>query len=217
MNIFFGLASLLLLIGIAFLISENRKAVKLQTIFAGILMQAVLIFFVIKVPIGQTILQTMADAVNNIIQMGMEGVDFVFGGISDNFVFAINVLALIIFTSALISVLYYLKIIPILIKYIGRSVSFIMGTTGAETFSTVANSFLGGTEAPLVIKPFLPKLTCSALFVVLAGGFGSASACLLAGYFKLGIYMKSLLTAVFFHAVCCLMIVKIVIFDTAHS
>ncbi|MGL4374681.1 MAG: Na+ dependent nucleoside transporter N-terminal domain-containing protein, partial [Turicibacter sp.] len=145
MNIIFGLVSLIVLIGIAFLISENRKKVKFQTIIAGLLMQAVLIFFVIKVPIGQTILQTMADGVNNIITMGMEGVGFVFGGISDNFVFAINVLALIVFTSALISVLYYLKIIPFLIKYLGKSISFVMGTTGAETFSTVANSFLGGT------------------------------------------------------------------------
>ncbi|HAX72370.1 MAG TPA: NupC/NupG family nucleoside CNT transporter [Firmicutes bacterium] len=217
MNILFGILSLIVLVGIAYLFSENKKAVKFQTIIAGILMQVVLIFFVIKIPIGQTILETLSNFVNHIIQLGMEGVEFVFGGISDNYVFGINVLALIIFTSALISVLYYLRIIPFLIKYIGRSISFLMGTTGAETFSAVANSFLGGTEAPLVIKPFLAKLTRSELFAVMAAGFGSASAAILAGYAMMGIDMKYLLIAVFTVPFSCLMIAKVLIPETEES
>ncbi len=217
MNIIFGLLSLIVLILIAYLLSEHKKQIKLQTIVTGILMQAALIFFVIKVPVGQKILQAMANGVDSIIQMGMEGVNFVFGGLSENFVFAINVLALIIFTSALISVLYYFKIIPLLIKYIGNAISKLMGTTQAETFSTVANSFLGGTEAPLVIKPFIANLTRSELFAVMAGGFGSASAAILAGYALMGIDMKYLLIAVFTVPFSCLMIAKIMIPETEKS
>ena len=217
MNILFGLLSLTILLLIAFLLSEHKKQIKLQTIIAGILMQIALIFFVIKIPIGQTILQSMANGVDRIIQLGMEGVNFVFGGISENFVFAINVLSLIIFTSALISVLYYFKIIPLLIRIIGKAISLLMGTTQAETFSTVANSFLGGTEAPLVIKPFIPNLTRSELFAVMAGGFGSASAAILAGYALMGIDMKYLLIAVFTVPFSCLMIAKIMIPETEES
>ena len=112
MNILFSILALVCLLGIAFILSTDKKSIKVQTVVMGLLLQIILIFFVIKVPVGQVILENLAMGVNSIVQMGMEGVNFVFGGISDSYVFAINVLSLIVFTSALISVLYFLKVIP---------------------------------------------------------------------------------------------------------
>ena len=217
MNILFSLIALVCLIGVAYILSTDKKRIKLQTVIMGLVLQAILIFFVIKVPVGQVILEKLALGVDSVVQMGMEGVDFVFGGISDGYVFAINVLSLIVFTSALISVLYFLKIIPFLVKYVGKAIARLMGTTDVETFSAVANSFLGGTEAPLVIKPYLPKLTTSELFAVMVGGFGSASASILAGYSMMGIDMKYLLIAVFTVPFSTLMISKIMIPETEVS
>ncbi|WP_235069577.1 NupC/NupG family nucleoside CNT transporter [Turicibacter sp. TJ11] len=217
MNIIFSLVAIVSLLALAFILSTDKKKIQLQTVIMGLLLQAILIFFVIKVPIGQFLLEKLALSVNQLIQMGMEGVDFVFGGISDGYVFAINVLSLIVFTSALISVLYFLKIIPFLVKYVGKFIARLMKTTEVETFCAVANSFLGGTEAPLVIKPYLPKLTKSELFAVMVGGFGSASASILGGYSMMGIDMKYLLIAVFTVPFSTLMVSKVMLPETETS
>ena len=150
--------------------------------------------------------------------MGMEGVTFVFGDLTSNyFIFAVSVLSLIVFTSALISVLYFLKVIPFFVKVIGTVVAKYMGTGKVETFSTVGNAFLSGTEAPLLIRPYISKLTRSELFTVMCGGFGSASGAILAGYSMMGIDMKYLLIAVFTVPFSCLMISKVFIPETEES
>lgn len=217
MNILFSILALVCLLGIAFILSTDKKSIKVQTVVMGLLLQIILIFFVIKVPVGQVILENLAMGVNSIVQMGMEGVNFVFGGISDSYVFAINVLSLIVFISALISVLYFLKVIPFLVKYVGKSVAKLMGTTDVETFAAVGNCFLSGTESPLLIKPYLPKLTKSELFAVMVGGFGSASASILAGYALMGIDMRYLLIAVFTVPFSTLMVSKIMVPETEQS
>lgn len=217
MNILFSILALVCLLGIAFILSTDKKSIKVQTVVMGLLLQIILIFFVIKVPVGQVILENLAMGVNSIVQMGMEGVNFIFGGISDSYVFAINVLSLIVFTSALISVLYFLKVIPFLVKYVGKSVAKLMGTTDVETFAAVGNCFLSGTESPLLIKPYLPKLTKSELFAVMVGGFGSASASILAGYALMGIDMRYLLIAVFTVPFSTLMVSKIMVPETEQS
>lgn len=217
MNIIFSLIALICLLGIAYILSTDNKKIKIQTVVMGLVLQSILIFFVIKVPLGKMLLEKLALGVDAIIQMGMEGVDFVFGGIADGYVFAINVLSLIVFTSALISVLYFLKIIPFLVKHIGKLIAKLMVTTEVETFCAVANSFLGGTEAPLVIKPYLSKLTKSELFAVMVGGFGSASASILGGYSLMGIDMKYLLIAVFTVPFSTLMVSKMMLPETEVS
>lgn len=218
MNILYGLITLAVIIGLSYILSTEKKAIKWRTVVAGLLGQFVLIFFVIKVPIGQKILEFLAVGVNNVIQMGMEGVTFVFGDLTTNyFIFAVSVLSLIVFTSALISVLYFLKVIPFFVKVIGTVIAKFMGTTKVETFSAVGNAFLGGTEAPLLIKPYISKLTKSELFAVMCGGFGSASAAILAGYSMMGIDMKYLLIAVFTVPFSCLMISKIFMPETEES
>lgn len=218
MNIIFGLLTIGIIIGLSYLISENKKAVKWRTVLAGLLGQTVLIFFVLKVPVGQKILEVLANGVNSIIQMGMEGVTFVFGDLNTNFfVFAVSVLSLIVFVSALISVLYFLKVIPFFVTVIGSLIAKFMGTTKVETFAAVGNSFLGGTEAPLLIRPYISKLTKSELFAVMCGGFGSASAAILAGYAMMGIDMRYLLIAIFTVPFSTLMISKIFIPETEES
>lgn len=218
MNIIFGLLTIGIIIGLSYLISENKKAVKWRTVIAGLLGQTVLIFFVLKVPVGQKILEVLANGVNSIIQMGMEGVTFVFGDLNTNFfVFAVSVLSLIVFVSALISVLYFLKVIPFFVTVIGSLIAKFMGTTKVETFAAVGNSFLGGTEAPLLIRPYISKLTKSELFAVMCGGFGSASAAILAGYAMMGIDMRYLLIAIFTVPFSTLMISKIFIPETEES
>lgn len=217
-NIMYGILTLAVIIGISFIISENKKAIKWRTVLAGLLGQFVVIFFVVKVPIGQKILEALAIGVNNVIQMGMEGVTFVFGDLTSGpLIFAISVLSLIVFTSSLISVLYFFKIIPLFVKVIGTAIAKFMGTGKVETFSTVGNAFLSGTEAPLLIKPYISKLTKSELFAVMCGGFGSASGAILAGYSMMGIDMKYLLIAVFTVPFSCLMISKIFIPETEES
>ena len=217
MNIIFSIIALLCFLGIAFILSTDKKKINFQTVLRGLILQAALIFFVIKIPVGQVLLEKLAISVDAVIQMGMEGVDFVFGGISDSYVFAINVLSLIVFTSALISVLYFMKVIPFLVKYVGKLISRLMGTTEVETFCAVSNSFLSGTESPLTIKPYLPKLTKSELFAVMVGGFGSASASILGGYSLMGIDMKYLLIAVFTVPFSTLMVAKMMIPEVEES
>lgn len=218
MNIIFGVITIAVIIGLSYVISEDKKAIKWRTVIAGLTGQLVLIFFVIKVPIGQKILEALALGVNNIIQMGMEGVTFVFGNLTSGpMIFAISVLSLIVFTSALISVLYFLKVIPFFVRIVGTAIAKFMGTGRVETFSTVGNAFLSGTEAPLLIKPYISKLTKSELFAVMCGGFGSASGAILAGYSMMGIDMKYLLIAVFTVPFSCLMISKIFIPETEES
>lgn len=217
MNIIFSLIAIVCLLALAFILSTDKKKINLQTVVMGLLLQVILIFFVIKVPVGQFLLEKLALSVSSLIQMGMEGVDFVFGVIAEGYVFAINVLSLIVFTSALISVLYFLKVIPFLVKYVGKFIARLMKTTEVETFCAVANSFLGGTEAPLVIKPYLSRLTKSELFAVMVGGFGSASASILGGYSMMGIDMKYLLIAVFTVPFSTLMISKMMLPETETS
>ncbi|MEG2892272.1 MAG: nucleoside transporter C-terminal domain-containing protein [Clostridium sp.] len=211
MNIFFGILCLAVIIGIAFLLSDSKKNIKWRTVVVGLIGQFILIFFVMKVPLGQKILEVMVFGVDSIVKFGMEGVAFVFGDLATNtFIFAVSVLALIVFTSALISVLYFLKIIPFFVRILGRAIARVMGTTEVETFSAIGNSFLGGTEAPLLIRPYIKSLTSSELFAVVSAGFGSASAAILAGYSVIGIDMRYLLIAVFTVPFSCLMISKVI-------
>lgn len=218
MNMLHGIIAIFVLLGCAFLLSEDKKNIKWRTVGVGLVTQIVLIFFVVKIPLGQNVLEICANAVTKFISFGNEGLAFVFGDFAtDNYSFAINVLALICFTSAIISLLYYLKVIPYLVKYVGGFISKIMGTSAPETFCAVGNSFLGGTEAPLLIKPFLSKLTRSELFAVMVAGFASASAGVIGGYALLGIPMKYLLIAMATVPFSSLMIAKIMIPETEEN
>ena len=209
-NIIMMMSTILFILGIAYLLSDDKKNINKRTVVVGIGLQTALTLFVLKTPIGSKILETLALGIQNVANFGLEGVSFVWGDLTGMNVFFVNVLALIIFMSALIAVLQYLGIIPFLVKHIGGLLAKALGTNKAETFNAVANTVLGQTESPLMIKPYFAKLTDSELFAVMVAGMGSASASILIGYSAMGIPMKYLILAVFASMFSSLIISKII-------
>lgn len=208
-NILIMLFTISLILGIAFLFSDDKSKINKRTIIVGLGLQALLTLFVLKTSIGAKILETIALNIQKIANFGLEGVSFVWGDLTGMNVFFVNVLTLIIFMSALISLLQYLGVIPFLVKYIGGFLAKILGTNKAETFNAVANLIMGQTESPLMIKPYFKDLSESELFSVMVAGMGSASFAIIAGYSAIGIPMKYILIAVFTSMFSSLIISKI--------
>lgn len=201
-NIIYGLLSLVGLLFLAWLLSKNKKSIKWRTIIVGVALEGIFVYFMLNVPLGRWILTNTAEGVQNVLNYSQAGIEFLFGGFfvegtNVGFVFAIQVLSVIIFISALVSVLYYLRIIPNVVRVLGWVVGKVFGTTRVESFNTVANTMLGVVEAPLLIKPYLAKLTRSELFTVMVGGTASASGAILLAYAQMGIDIKYLLISIF--------------------
>ncbi|MED4082860.1 NupC/NupG family nucleoside CNT transporter [Halalkalibacterium halodurans] len=219
MNILWGLLGIVVVFLIAFAFSTNRRAIKPRTILGGLAIQLLFAIIVLKIPAGQALLESLTNVVLNIISYANEGIDFVFGGFFEEgsgvgFVFAINVLSVVIFFSALISILYYLGIMQFVIKIIGGALSWLLGTSKAESMSAAANIFVGQTEAPLVVKPYLPKMTQSELFAVMTGGLASVAGSVLIGYSLLGVPLEYLLAASFMAAPAGLIMAKMIMPET---
>ncbi|OCS88486.1 NupC/NupG family nucleoside CNT transporter [Caryophanon tenue] len=218
MNILWGIGGIFVILALGFIFSSARASVKWRTIIAGLSVQLIFAFIVLKWEAGREALMFVSDAVQNLISYANEGIVFVFGGLADannvGFVFAINVLTVIIFFSALISVLYYLGIMQIIIKFIGGFLSKVLGTSQAESVNAAANIFVGQTEAPLVIRPFLAKMTKSELFAVMTGGLASVSGSVLVGYSLLGVPLEYLIAASFMAAPAGLVMAKLLMPET---
>ena len=177
-----------------------------------ILIQFIFASAALKWSVGKYILSRISLGVQSVIDYAKEGISFIFGSLSnDGSIFAVNVLGVIIFISALVSVLYYLGVMQFVIKLIGGGLSKLLGTSKLETISSAANIFLGQTEAPLLIKPYVEKLTESELFTVMVGGLASVSGSILVGYSLLGIPIEYLVSASFMSAPAGLIISKIII------
>jgi concentrative nucleoside transporter, CNT family len=202
-------------LGIAFLLSNGKKSINYRTIIIGLIIQVTFAFVVLKWEAGKSALLKISGLVQNVINYAGEGVAFLFGPAADvekfGFVFAFQVLTIIIFFSSLISVLYYLGIMQWIIKLIGGGLSKLLGTSKAESVSAAANIFVGQTEAPLVIKPFIANMTKSELFAVMTGGLASIAGSVLAGYALLGVPLEYLIAASFMAAPAGLVIAKIVL------
>jgi concentrative nucleoside transporter, CNT family len=218
MNILWGLLGIVTVLAIAFLLSENKKAIKPRTILVGISIQILFAYIVLYSTIGQDALFAFTNVVNAIIGYTDEGIDFLFGGLFEaegiGMVFAFQVLTIIIFFSSLISVLYYLGIMQFFIKIIGGALSWLLGTSKTESLSASANIFVGQTEAPLVVKPFLPTMTRSELFAVMTGGLASVAGSVLVGYSQLGVPLEYLLAASFMAAPSGLVMAKMILPET---
>jgi CNT family concentrative nucleoside transporter len=164
-------------------------------------------------------LEKLSVIVSTVIAYGDDGISFVFGGLSDpsaslGFVFAFKVLPVIIFFSSLISVLYYIKVMPFVVQIIGGGIRKLLGTSRAESLSATANIFVGQTEAPLAIKPYLGRMTQSEFFAVMVGGLASIAGSVLAGYAAMGIDLRFLLAACFMAAPAGLLFAKLLIPET---
>ncbi|MFT5928781.1 MAG: CNT family concentrative nucleoside transporter, partial [Candidatus Azotimanducaceae bacterium] len=161
---------------VAWLFSSNRRAVKPRTVIGAFAIQAIIGGFVLYVPAGKQVVEVLAVGVSNILIYSGAGINFLFGGLvgdSIGFVFALNVLPVIVFFSSLITVLYYLGVMDWIVRLIGGFLQKVLGTSRPESLSAAANIFIGQTEAPLVVKPFLPRMTDSELFAVMVGGLAS--------------------------------------------
>ncbi len=221
MNILWGIFGITTVFFIAFLFSSNRKAIKPRTVFGGLAIQILFGVIVLRWEFGKEKLQQLALGVNEIVNYANEGINFLFGGVfaADNvgFIFAFQVLPVVIFFSALISVLYYIGVMQFVIKILGGALSKLLGTSKAESLSAAANIFVGQTEAPLVVRPFLAKMTKSELFAVMTGGLASVAGSVLIGYSLLGIPLEYLLAASFMAAPAGLIIAKIMLPETERS
>ncbi|EKE72411.1 NupC/NupG family nucleoside CNT transporter [Gallaecimonas xiamenensis] len=220
MNILMGLVGIITLLAIAVLLSDNRKAINLRTVIGAFIIQAAFAAFVLYLPFGQTVLQSVSSGVQGVINASQEGIDFLFGGLvsgkmfevfgGGGFVFALRVLPIIVFFSSLIAVLYYLGVMQLVINVIGGALQKALGTSRPESLSATANIFVGQTEAPLVVRPFIAKMTQSELFAIMVGGLASVAGSVLAGYASLGVELKYLIAASFMAAPGGLLMAKII-------
>ncbi|WP_034537720.1 NupC/NupG family nucleoside CNT transporter [Carnobacterium inhibens] len=184
---------IIVMLGILFLLSDNKKAINKRTVGVALAAQLVLALFLIKVPVGSWIIEQLAAGVTKLFSFANEGLSFVFGDLFGRGYFFIDVLGVIIFLSALTGILGYLGVVGWVVKIIGGAVGKLLGTEKAESFVAVANMLLGQTEAPFLVAKYLPDMTKSELMTVLVAGMGSMSASILVGYNLLGIPMKWLL------------------------
>ncbi|MGY0614186.1 NupC/NupG family nucleoside CNT transporter [Vibrio sp. FJH11] len=218
-SLFMSLAGMIVLLAIAFAFSSNRKAINFRTVGGAFAIQFALGAFVLYVPWGRDLLNGFSSGVSNVINYGNDGSSFLFGGlVSDKmfevfggggFIFAFRVLPTLIFFSALISVLYYIGVMQWVIKILGGALQKALGTSRAESMSAAANIFVGQTEAPLVVRPFVPKMTQSELFAVMCGGLASVAGGVLAGYASMGVPLEYLVAASFMAAPGGLLFAKI--------
>lgn len=218
MNLIWGIFGIFVVLGIAFLLSSGKKSIKPRTILGGLAIQIFFAFMVLEWDLGRKGLLWLSNLVQNVIDYAGEGISFVFGPAADTtnfgFVFAFQVLTIIIFFSSLISVLYYLGVMQIIIKLLGGVLAKLLGTSKAESISAAANIFVGQTEAPLVIRPFIAGMTKSELFAVMTGGLASVAGSTLAGYALLGVPLEYLLAASFMAAPAGLIMAKMMIPET---
>ncbi|MFM5731062.1 NupC/NupG family nucleoside CNT transporter [Aeromonas caviae] len=215
---FLGMAALLL---IAVFASTNRRAIRLRTVGLALALQVAIGALVLYVPLGRRALEGMAHGVDAVLASGKAGIHFLFGNLVNfsvdgiGFVFALNVLPLVVFFSALIAVLYYLGIMQVVIRIIGGAMARLLGTSQTESMSAVANVFVGQSEAPLVVKPYMPKMSDSEFFAVMCGGMASVSGTVLAGYAMMRVDMQYLLAASFMAAPGGILFVKLIIPETS--
>jgi len=219
MGRFTGILGLLTMLGLAYTFSTNRRAIRPKTVAWGLGLQIVFAIFVLKVDAGRNLFQAAGNAVNRLLSYSFEGSKFVFGelgkqGSSLGFYFAFQVLPTIIFIAAFFAVLYHFGVMQFIIKQIAKVMTRFMGASGAESLNVAASIFMGQTEAPLTIRPFLADLTQSELMTVMTSGMAHVSGGIMAAYIAFGIDPKHLLSAVIMTAPGTLLMAKMLVPET---
>lgn len=195
-----NLLGIAVVLGLAFLISWDKKSINWKAVIKAVVIQFILAIVLVKVPIGKQIVSVLSDGVTAVINCGQDGLSFVFGSLADSgapagSIFFVQTLGNIIFVSALVGLLYYIGVLGVIVKFIGKIVGKIMGTTEVESFVAVANMFLGQTDSPILVSKYIKSMTDSEVMVILVSGMGSMSVSILGGYHALGIPMDYLLIA----------------------
>jgi CNT family concentrative nucleoside transporter len=222
MERFTGLIGVVLIFAIAFLMSNNRKAINYKLVFSGLAIQISLAVFILKIPVGKSIFAWLGDAVTEILNFSQAGAAFVFGplvntanmskafGNGNEFIFFFNIIPKIIFVAVLVSVAYYLGIMQRIVKFIAYIVYKLMGVSGSEALSNVASAFVGQVEAQIMIKPYLKGMTMSELLASMTGSMACIAGGVMAVYIALGVPAEYLIAASLMAAPAALVISKIV-------
>ena len=219
MGRFTGILGLLTMLGLAYAFSTNRRAIRLKTVAWGLGLQLVFAVFVLRVETGRRVFQKAGDVVNRLLSYAFVGSEFVFGELGKQgshlgFYFAFQVLPTIIFIAAFFAVLYHYGVMQFVIKIAAWIMTRVMGASGAESLNVAASIFMGQTEAPLTIRPFLPDLTRSELMTVMTSGMAHVSGGIMAAYIAFGIEPKHLLSAVIMTAPGTLLMAKMLVPET---
>ncbi len=220
MDRFQGLVGILVIFAVLIALSSNRRKINWRTLGVGLLLQVSFALLVLKWAPGFHALESVAGAIEKLIDFTNEGTSFVFGplfGEDSGFIFALNVLPVIIFLGAIIGALYYLRILQWFVEIVGTALRKVLGVSKVEGVWASTVIFLGQSEAPLVIKPWLPKLTRSELFTCMSGGFAAVAGSTLVGYSLLGAPLPYLLAASVMNAPGSLMVAKALMPETEES
>lgn len=217
-----SLIGLLVMIGIAYALSERKKAIQWRTVITGIMLQVVFGLVILKTDFGRNIFDSIGKGFNAILGYTGEGAKFLFGGLATpseslGFIFATMVLPTIIFMSALMSVLYHIGVMQKVVEVVAKVMMKVMRTSGAESLASAANIFVGQTEAPLVIKPFVGKMTKSELMCLMTGGMATVAGGVLAAYVGFGIDAGHLLAASVMSAPAALVCAKLLVPEVEES
>jgi CNT family concentrative nucleoside transporter len=216
-----GILGLVVLYGTAYLLSRDRTNVNLRTVVWGFGLQLVFAIIVIKTTPGQLLFATLADGVTRLLEFADAGSQFVFGPLASSeesgFVLAFQVLPVVIFIAAFFSVLYFIGLMQRVVLLMARGMHRTMGVSGSESLAAAANVFMGQTEAPIIIAPYVPSMTRSELMALMTGGFATVSGAVLAAYIGIGVRPEYLLSASVMAAPASLIMAKLLIPETEES
>jgi len=219
MDRFTGILGMLTVLGLAYAFSANRQAIRYKTVAWGLGLQIAFAFLIMRWEYGRLFFEKLGAAANWLLDFAYYGTSFVFGDLGQKnsprgFYFAFQALPTIIFIAALFAVLYYLGIMQLVVKAAARLMTSLMGASGAESLNVAASIFMGQTEAPLTIRPFLPKVTRSEMMTIMTSGMAHVSGGMMAAYIAYGIQAKHLLAAVIMTAPGTILLAKILVPET---
>lgn len=229
MERFTGLIGVALILGIAYAMSNNRKAINLRLVLSGLALQLALAVFVLKTKVGQNTFQYVGDKIKRLLEMADKGGEFVFGGLMRpdllhpifgdqySFLFMFRIMPTIIFVAVLVSIAYHIGIMQILVSGIARGVHSLMRVSGSEALSNVASTFVGQVEAQIMIKPYISSMTMSELLASMSGSMACIAGGVMAVYISMGVPAPYLLAASIMAAPASLVIAKIVWPETEES
>jgi CNT family concentrative nucleoside transporter len=213
-----GVAGILVILGIAFLLSTNRRAIRIRVVGAAFALQAAIAFLVLYTSWGRAGIQFLSNGVGNLLGYATQGTEFLFGPSAGNplaHTFAIAALPVIIFFASLVAILYYLGIMQRVVRWVGGAIGWVTGISRVESLSAAANIFVGQSESPLVVRPYLAALPPSRLFTVMCVGMAGVAGTILAAYASLlgAQYLPFLLAAAFMSAPGGILMAKIIMPD----
>jgi CNT family concentrative nucleoside transporter len=212
---------MLVILAAATLLSKNRRAIPWRTVGIGLLLQILVALFVLRTGLGYELMTKVSGAFVSVLNCSFAGSEFIFGDLgkhqsSFGFVFAFQALPMIIFVAALMSILYYIRVIPFLVTLAGKAMMKLLGTSGAESLEVAASILMGQTEAPLVIRPYLKDLTESELMTIMTAGMAHIAGSVFGAYVLFGAEARHLLTAVVMTAPGTIVLSKMLVPETGH-